>query len=157
MTDPAYQKIIEAWGNNSKGNGGKEGEPTAAPAPEPNLADKLGVKAIPPAQLQALAMLAVAHESEAKGFEAGMAAKQAEIDGKKQVPPNVFQSALQTFMNGTEGMSAEQIPPMFDPANKKEDIFDKSATAVKETSNRLLKLATTLLLANLPEEFRPKK
>lgn len=158
MTNDAYQKIIAAWSGNSQGNGGgKESEPKVAPAPEPNLADKLGVKAIPPAQLQALAMLAVAQQSEAQGFQAGMDAKQAEIDGKKQVAPNVLQSAFQTFMNGTEGMSAEQIPPMFDPANKQEDIFDKGAAAAKRTGSRLLKIATTLIMANLPEEFRPKE
>lgn len=121
------------------------------------MADKLGVKAIPPAQLQALAMLAVAQESEAHGFEAGMAAKQAEIDAKKTVKPNALQSAAAAFMNGTEGMSEDQIPPMFNSANKHDDIFDRGAAAVKKTGGRLLKVATTLLLANLPEEFRPKE
>lgn len=156
MANDQYQKIIAAWAGNSQQVGGKEGEPKAA-APEPNLADKLGVKAIPPAQMQALAMLAVAQESEAHGFEAGMAAKQAEIDGKAESQPNILASAFQTFMNGTENMSEDQIPPMFNPANKHDDLFDKGAAAAKKTGSRLLKIATTLLLANLPEEFRPKE
>ena len=148
MADDAYQKILAAWGN-SQGHGSKEGEPKAAPAPELNLADKLGIKAIPPAQMQTLAILAVAQESETRGFEAGMEAKKSQ--------PNLFQSALQKFMNGTEGMSAEQIPPMFDPAIKQEDIFDKSAAAVKKTGSRILKIATAFVIANLPEELRPKE
>jgi len=149
MADDAYQKILAAWGTNSQGHGSKEGEPKAAPAPELNLADKLGIKAIPPAQMQTLAILAVAQESETRGFEAGMEAKKSQ--------PNLFQSALQKFMNGTEGMSAEQIPPMFDPAIKQEDIFDKSAAAVKKTGSRILKIATAFVIANLPEELRPKE
>lgn len=148
MADDAYQKILAAWGN-SQGHGSKEGEPKAAPAPELNLADKLGIKAIPPAQMQTLAILAVAQESETRGFQAGMEAKKSQ--------PNLFQSALQKFMNGTEGMSAEQIPPMFDPAIKQEDIFDKSAAAVKKTGSRILKIATAFVIANLPEELRPKE
>jgi len=157
MADDAYQKILAAWGTNSQGHGSKEGEPKAAPAPELNLADKLGIKAIPPAQMQTLAILAVAQESETRGFQAGMEAKQAELDGKAKSQPNLFQSALQKFMNGTEGMSAEQIPPMFDPAIKQEDIFDKSAAAVKKTGSRILKIATAFVIANLPEELRPKE
>jgi len=149
MADDAYQKILAAWGTNSQGHGSKEGEPKAAPAPELNLADKLGIKAIPPAQMQTLAILAVAQESETRGFQAGMEAKKSQ--------PNLFQSALQKFMNGTEGMSAEQIPPMFDPAIKQEDIFDKSAAAVKKTGSRILKIATAFVIANLPEELRPKE
>ena len=148
MADDAYQKILAAWGN-SQGHGSKEGEPNSAPVPELNLADKLGVKAMPPAQMQALAMLAVAQESETRGFQAGMEAKKSQ--------PNLFQNALQKFMNGTEGMSAEQIPPMFDPAIKQEDIFDKSAAAVKKTGSRILKIATAFVIANLPEELRPKE
>ena len=149
MADDAYQKILAAWGTNSQGHGSKEGEPKAAPTPELNLADKLGVKAIPLAQMQALAMLAVAQESETRGFEAGMEAKKSQ--------PNLFQSALQKFMNGTEGMSAEQIPPMFDPAIKQKDIFNKSAVAAKKTGSRILKIATAFVITNLPEELRPKE
>lgn len=157
MADDQYQKIIAAWAGNPQQGGSKEGEPKVAPTSEPNLADKLGVKAIPQAQLQALAMLAVAREAEFRGFEAGLATRQAEIDAQQTQTPGILRTTLTSFMRGTEGMPDDQIPPMFNPANKHGDIFDKGAAAVKKTGRRLFNLAITLLLQNLPEEFRPKE
>lgn len=161
-----YNIIAKAWAEpNQKGaapaaNQAKSSDDTVPPvfaAPAPNLADKLGIKAIRPDQMQTLAMLAVAQAAETRGFQSGIDAKQAEIDAKAAQQPGILQSALTTFLNGTEGMDPSQIPPIFNSANKKDDVVDKTAAAAKKTTNKLLKLATAFVIANLPEELRPKE
>lgn len=145
-----YIAIAQAWnGSDAEQGGSKEQGPKPAPSP----VDAIGPdKVLTSAQINTLAMMAIAQQSEARGFEAGVAAKQAEVDAKNT--PLSVQSILKDFLSGPTNASPEEVQAAFAlPTN---DSVDKIAAVGKTAMGRLSRIATAFVLANLPEEVQSK-
>lgn len=156
MTTP-YKEIAKAFGQG--GSSATEGanNNNQTPPTEPSLAEKLGATPISQQELQALAMQAVAMQSETNGFAAGVQAehaKQAETKKPKSIQEIAQAVLLDLVASPDTTVSAEDLLKL--AQSPAERALDSAAKATTNIAGRIGRAALGYVIENLPENVKTK-